>query len=81
MLFNFIAHPKVLLFISHAGIMSMIETIHCGKPMIAIPIFGDQPYNADILVKKKVAVSLEYQHLTSDQLYNAVNEVLTEKYK
>lgn len=77
---DLLAHPKVLLFISHAGIMSTIETIHCGKPMVAIPIFGDQIFNTNLLVEKQVAVAIEYKHLESDQLFNAISEALTEKY-
>lgn len=61
--------------------MSVIETIHCGKPMVAIPIFGDQPLNADLLVEKQVAIAIDYSNFNSDQLINAINVVLTEKYR
>lgn len=60
--------------------MSVIETIHCGKPMVAIPIFGDQMFNTNLLVGKQVAVAIEYKHLDSDHLFNAINEALAEKY-
>lgn len=66
---------------SHAGIMSAIESIHCGKPMVAIPIFGDQPLVANILVKNQMAVTVDYDHLNDDHLLNAINEVLTENYR
>lgn len=71
----------MLLFISHAGLMSVIETIHCGKPMVAIPVFGDQQFNANFLVEKQVAIAIEYRYLNSEKLFDAVNEVLTENYK
>lgn len=61
--------------------MSAIETIHCGKPMVAIPMFGDQPLVASILVEKQVAVTVNYEHLKDDHLFNAINEVLTESYR
>ncbi|CAH1736886.1 unnamed protein product [Aphis gossypii] len=77
---DLLAHPKVLLFITHAGIMSVIETIHCGKPIVAIPMFGDQIVNTHLLVEKQVAVTIKYAHLKSDQLFDAINEALTEKY-
>lgn len=61
--------------------MSVIETIHCGKPMVAIPIFGDQPFNANILVEKQVAIFIDYKHLNSAQLLSAINMALTENYR
>lgn len=61
--------------------MSVIETIHSGKPMVAIPIFGDQPMNANILVEKQVAIAVDYSNLKSDQLFHAINEALTDKYR
>lgn len=48
--------------------------------MVAIPIFGDQMFNTNLLVEKQIAVAIEYKHLGSDQLFNAINEALTEKY-
>lgn len=60
--------------------MSVIETIHCGKPIVAIPMFGDQIVNTHLLVEKQVAVTIKYAHLKSDQLFDAINEALTEKY-
>lgn len=61
--------------------MSVIETVHCGKPMIAIPIFGDQLYNANLLVEKQVAIALKYKNLINDELFNAINKILTGNYK
>lgn len=61
--------------------MSVIETIHCGKPMVAIPIFGDQLFNANLLVKNQVAVVVDKKDLKTDHLFNAINTILTENYR
>lgn len=61
--------------------MSVIETIHCGKPMVALPIFGDQYLNAKFLVEKQVAITIDYTQLKSDLFLNAINEALTEDYR
>lgn len=61
--------------------MSVIETIHNGKPMVAIPIFGDQLFNANILAEKQVAIVVDYTNFKSEQLFHAINEALTDKYR
>lgn len=68
----------MVLFISHAGMMSVIETIHCGKPMITIPIFGDQPLNAKFLIEKEMAIFIDYKQLNGKRLFNAINKTLTD---
>ncbi|XP_050425150.1 UDP-glucosyltransferase 2-like isoform X2 [Adelges cooleyi] len=74
---DLLAHPKVLVFISHGGLMSVYEAIHCGKPVVGIPIFGDQPTNVLHLVEKKVGVLVEYEKLNSQNLYNAIQSALS----
>lgn len=48
--------------------------------MVGIPIFGDQIFNTKLLIEKQVAVTVDYKHLESNRLFNAINEALTEKY-
>jgi len=44
---DILAHPKVKLFITHAGKGGITESQYHGKPMLALPLFGDQPSNAE----------------------------------
>lgn len=37
-----LAHPNVKLFVTHGGLLSTIESIYREKPIVGIPIFGDQ---------------------------------------
>ena len=41
-----LAHPSVRAFVSHCGMNSVSESLYYGKPILAIPFFGDQNYNA-----------------------------------
>ncbi|XP_049379605.1 beta-D-glucosyl crocetin beta-1,6-glucosyltransferase-like [Solanum stenotomum] len=45
-------------FISHCGWNSVMESIHFGVPIIAMPIHFDQPMNARLIVELGVAVEI-----------------------
>lgn len=44
-------------FVTHCGANSMHEALSMGVPMAAVPIFGDQPINADALRERGAAIS------------------------
>ncbi|KAH8369061.1 hypothetical protein KR009_012061 [Drosophila setifemur] len=44
-------HPNVKLFISHAGLLSMIEAAHYAVPLLCLPIFFDQFQNSKRMEK------------------------------
>ncbi|KAG7207212.1 hypothetical protein KM043_008890 [Ampulex compressa] len=70
-------HPNVKAFITHGGLMSSIEAIHHGVPLIGVPLFGDQHTNIMNLASKNVAVSLgSVDELTEEKLTDAINTVL-----
>lgn len=37
-----LCHPNVKAFFTHGGLLGSTEAIHCGKPVICTPFFGDQ---------------------------------------
>ena len=43
---DILAHPATKAFITHAGANSLYEAAYHAVPVVAIPIFGDQPRNA-----------------------------------
>ena len=43
------AHPNVKVFISHCGMLGTQEALYAGTPMLGLPIFGDQPKNAQVI--------------------------------
>lgn len=72
-----VGHSNVRLFISHGGLLSTIETIYHGKPVLAIPIFGDQPSNAQQMVDAGFALRHDYHNLTdSEELLAKIIELL-----
>ncbi|KAG0493245.1 hypothetical protein HPP92_004239 [Vanilla planifolia] len=46
-----LTHGAIGGFLSHCGWNSTLESIVCGVPMIAWPLYAEQPINAEMLVK------------------------------
>ena len=70
-------HPGVRLFISHAGRNSAMEAIEMGIPVLALPLFGDQPMLAALLTNHtKMAIALDIRTATEAMLHNAIEELL-----
>ena len=72
------AHPNTRLFITHAGLLSTQESIYHGVPMIDIPIFADQDFNAHRATELGIAVTLEILEITEERLENAIYTVLND---
>lgn len=72
-----LAHPKVRLFISHGGLLSIQEAVYHGVPAIFLPVFADQPINAQKAVDDGYAICLNWDDITEDSLYNAIQQIVT----
>ena len=53
---DLLAHPKTALFVTHCGMTGILESVYHSVPMLALPIFGDQPDNAARLVERGLAL-------------------------
>lgn len=73
---DILAHPKIKLFISHAGLLSSTEATWWGVPIVGIPFLADQHRNLFRLINVGVAVKVDVHTLTSQDLQNAIAEVL-----
>lgn len=74
-----IGHPNVKLFWAHGGNSGTIETVHCGKPAIFTPFYGDQYLNAAALEKRGMGFVLPLSDITADRIYDIVNKALEPK--
>ncbi|XP_014204618.1 2-hydroxyacylsphingosine 1-beta-galactosyltransferase [Copidosoma floridanum] len=72
-----LSHKNVRLFLTHTGLMSSQESIHYGVPIIGVPLFCDQWRNIRVLVERGMAIQLNYNNLTADSVYWAIEEILT----
>lgn len=46
---DILAHPATKAFVTHAGANSLYEAAYHAVPVVAIPIFADQPHNAALV--------------------------------
>ncbi|XP_035663627.1 UDP-glucuronosyltransferase 2C1-like [Branchiostoma floridae] len=76
---DLLGHPKTRAFITHAGINGAYEALHHGVPMVCLPLFFDQPGNAARVVARGLGVKLDLSAVTTDQLYEAITLVITNK--
>ena len=66
------------LFVSHVGQISLYEAAYRGVPVVAIPLFGDQPDNGKLVESKGLGLCLDFHQLTADQLHSAIEHVIKE---
>lgn len=73
---DILAHPKLKLFVTHAGQSSFQETLCHQKPVIAIPVTGDQPINAKEAERMEIGIMQPYADLNEEELVKALDKVL-----
>ncbi|XP_017152201.1 UDP-glucuronosyltransferase 2B15-like [Drosophila miranda] len=74
---DILAHPKIKLFINHAGKGGITEAQYHGKPMLSLPVFGDQPANADAMVKKGFGLTQSLLTLEEQPFREGIEEILS----
>lgn len=67
------------MFISHCGLISVLEAMYFGVPLICIPVFVDQGFNAALVTNNKVALTIHPQQLNRHTLKEALDQILTNK--
>ncbi|KAG4079910.1 hypothetical protein HA402_015041 [Bradysia odoriphaga] len=73
---DILAHPNIKLFISHCGLGGVVEAKHHGVPVLGLPVYGDQPKNAEIVVNEGWGISLDLMELTEVTLKDSINTIL-----
>ncbi|CAI5438985.1 unnamed protein product [Caenorhabditis angaria] len=74
-----LADSRVTAFLTHAGLGSINELAHCGKPSLLVPLFGDQKRNANMLARHDGSILFDKFELDNfDKLKQAVKSILYE---
>lgn len=74
-----VGHPNVRVFLTQGGYQSIEEAIHNAVPMVGMPFFSDQPANIEKLVNSNLALKVDYNTVTKNELKNAILEVVQNK--
>lgn len=70
-------HKNLKVFISQGGLLSSMEALFYGKPVIGIPFFNDQKFNMARATSQGYGITLDYDTLDFDSLKNAVDTIFT----
>lgn len=71
-----VGHPNVKLFWCHGGNLGTIETVHCGKPAVITPFYGDQYLNAAALSERGMGFMLPLLEITADNIQKIFKKAL-----
>merc|ERR1712166_1025147 len=72
-------HKAVGAAVLHCGWNGIVEAISCALPIVALPMFGDQPANATKLEQLGVAIRPNNKLLTRVSVNQAVKQVMTNR--
>ncbi|CAJ0603753.1 unnamed protein product [Cylicocyclus nassatus] len=74
-----IADERLTLFVTHGGSGSMLESATHGKPLIVVPLFGDQTRNAKIIARFGFGIHLHKASLyDSSVLRDAIGTIMND---
>lgn len=70
-------HPNTRAFITHGGQGSIAEAVYARVPMLAIPLFGDQPTNPYRIKESGIGLSIHFREdpLTSEGVFEKLCEL------
>ena len=71
--------PLVDLVITHGGNNTVTETMAFGRPMIVLPLFGDQLENGTRVHETGYGIRLEPYTFTDNQLLNSLEKLLSDE--
>ncbi|XP_076178802.1 UDP-glucosyltransferase 2 isoform X2 [Ptiloglossa arizonensis] len=74
-----LAHPKVMAYVMQGGLQSLQEAVHYSVPVVAIPFFGDQLFNARKILDAGIGLALNIDTVTVDSVVRAVTDVIENK--
>ncbi|XP_046865337.1 UDP-glycosyltransferase UGT5 [Drosophila willistoni] len=69
-------HPNVKLFITHGGLLSIIETTYYGVPILSLPFYYDQFWNAQRMRLAGAGETLDLHSMNVEILNRSIHQIL-----
>ncbi len=76
---DLLASDKVKLLVTHCGQRSLFEAVYHAKPLLGVPLFYDQEYNAKFLEDRGFGESINIHTFTEDEMRQKMAMVLTDE--
>ncbi|BFZ00658.1 hypothetical protein BsWGS_03697 [Bradybaena similaris] len=76
---DLLGHEKTKLFISHCGKNGQYEALYHGVPILCLPIYGDQSYNAERIKIKQFGLRADMREASADELAAMMKEIIYNK--
>ncbi|KYN14004.1 2-hydroxyacylsphingosine 1-beta-galactosyltransferase [Trachymyrmex cornetzi] len=74
-----LAHPKVIAYMMQGGLQSLQEAVHYAVPVVAIPFFGDQYFNARKILDASIGLTLDIDTITENSIVQTLTEIVKNK--
>ncbi|XP_043256895.1 UDP-glucosyltransferase 2-like [Colletes gigas] len=74
-----LAHPKLMAYVMQGGLQSLQEAVHYSVPVVAIPFFGDQLFNARKIVDAGIGLTLNIDTVTDESIRQTITNIITNK--
>ena len=71
-----LGHPNIKAFVTHGGLLSLIESVYHGVPILAVPVYGDQVWNSVEASTNGLGSYVLYGDLNEDKLEKTLKDVL-----
>ena len=75
---DLLAHKDIKAFVSHVGHHSLYESAYHGCPVVAVPLYGDQLFNAKKAEYFGLGIAVDHRSMNSQQLLEAIERVINE---
>ncbi|XP_066971175.1 UDP-glycosyltransferase UGT5-like [Macrobrachium rosenbergii] len=76
---DILGHPNLRLFITHGGLLSTLESLYHGRPLLGIPVIGDQEANMRDVERQGWGRTLLWKDLTDGRLLEEILSVMNNK--